>query len=88
MAMKLIMRYSVSFYLQNPSVFDPEVVLNQLRYSGMLETVKIRRAGFPVRRTFKDFFSRLASLICSHFNHRCCLCSFAVSQFYLLSSQV
>ncbi|MCJ8732972.1 hypothetical protein PDJAM_G00217640 [Pangasius djambal] len=28
--------------------FDPEVVLNQLRYSGMLETVKIRRAGFPV----------------------------------------
>lgn len=24
----------------------------------MLETVKIRRAGFPVRRTFKDFSSR------------------------------
>ncbi|KAA8577937.1 hypothetical protein FQN60_008770, partial [Etheostoma spectabile] len=43
---------------KNPSVFDPEVVLNQLRYSGMLETVKIRRAGFPVRRTFKDFISR------------------------------
>uniref|UniRef100_A0A7N6A7K9 Myosin X, like 1 n=1 Tax=Anabas testudineus TaxID=64144 RepID=A0A7N6A7K9_ANATE len=40
------------------NVFDPEVVLNQLRYSGMLETVKIRRAGFPVRRTFKDFVSR------------------------------
>uniref|UniRef100_A0A665WUU7 Unconventional myosin-X-like n=1 Tax=Echeneis naucrates TaxID=173247 RepID=A0A665WUU7_ECHNA len=39
--------------------FDPDVVLNQLRYSGMLETVKIRRAGFPVRRTFKDFYSRL-----------------------------
>ncbi|MEQ2294642.1 hypothetical protein AMECASPLE_005991, partial [Ameca splendens] len=38
--------------------FDPDVVLNQLRYSGMLETVKIRKAGFPVRRTFKDFFSR------------------------------
>uniref|UniRef100_A0A3P8PIU7 Myosin X, like 1 n=1 Tax=Astatotilapia calliptera TaxID=8154 RepID=A0A3P8PIU7_ASTCA len=43
---------------KTPNVFDPEVVLNQLRYSGMLETVKIRRAGFPVRRTFKDFFSR------------------------------
>uniref|UniRef100_A0A671Z002 Unconventional myosin-X-like n=1 Tax=Sparus aurata TaxID=8175 RepID=A0A671Z002_SPAAU len=40
--------------------FDPVVVLNQLRYSGMLETVKIRRAGFPVRRTFGDFFSRSA----------------------------
>ncbi|XP_061599184.1 unconventional myosin-X [Cololabis saira] len=43
---------------KNPQIFDPEIVLNQLRYSGMLETVKIRRAGFPVRRTFKDFFSR------------------------------
>ncbi|XP_036401500.1 unconventional myosin-X-like [Megalops cyprinoides] len=43
---------------KNPNVFDPEVVLNQLRYSGMLETVKVRRAGFPVRRTFKDFISR------------------------------
>uniref|UniRef100_A0A8C4GEM4 Myosin-X n=1 Tax=Dicentrarchus labrax TaxID=13489 RepID=A0A8C4GEM4_DICLA len=38
--------------------FDADVVLNQLRYSGMLETVKIRRAGFPVRRTFTDFYSR------------------------------
>uniref|UniRef100_A0A8B9L4C5 Myosin X, like 1 n=1 Tax=Astyanax mexicanus TaxID=7994 RepID=A0A8B9L4C5_ASTMX len=42
---------------KTPSRFDPDVVLNQLRYSGMLETVKIRRAGFPVRRTFKDFFN-------------------------------
>ncbi|CAL8267749.1 unnamed protein product [Lota lota] len=44
---------------KNANRFDPEVVLNQLRYSGMLETVKIRRAGFPVRRTFQDFFNRL-----------------------------
>ncbi|XP_042176003.1 unconventional myosin-X-like [Oncorhynchus tshawytscha] len=43
---------------KNANMFDPEVVLNQLRYSGMLETVKIRRAGFPVRRTFTDFYSR------------------------------
>uniref|UniRef100_A0A673XC17 Unconventional myosin-X-like n=1 Tax=Salmo trutta TaxID=8032 RepID=A0A673XC17_SALTR len=43
---------------KNSNMFDPEVVLNQLRYSGMLETVKIRRAGFPVRRTFPDFCSR------------------------------
>ncbi|KAK7939517.1 hypothetical protein WMY93_002843, partial [Mugilogobius chulae] len=43
---------------KKPNQFDPDVVLNQLRYSGMLETVKIRRAGFPVRRTFKDFNSR------------------------------
>ncbi|XP_049332772.1 unconventional myosin-X [Astyanax mexicanus] len=41
-----------------PDCFDHSVVLNQLRYSGMLETVRIRRAGFPVRRTFQDFCSR------------------------------
>uniref|UniRef100_A0A8C9SC21 Myosin X, like 1 n=1 Tax=Scleropages formosus TaxID=113540 RepID=A0A8C9SC21_SCLFO len=44
--------------MEKVGIFDPEVVLNQLRYSGMLETVKIRRAGFPVRRTFQDFLSR------------------------------
>ncbi|XP_068607805.1 unconventional myosin-X [Brachionichthys hirsutus] len=48
---------------KNPNVFDPEIVQNQLRYSGMLETVKIRRAGFPVRRTFKDFFSRYKIIV-------------------------
>uniref|UniRef100_A0AAZ3RKS1 Uncharacterized protein n=1 Tax=Oncorhynchus tshawytscha TaxID=74940 RepID=A0AAZ3RKS1_ONCTS len=48
---------------KNANMFDPEVVLNQLRYSGMLETVKIRRAGFPVRRTFNDFNSRYKMIL-------------------------
>ncbi|KAM7442344.1 Unconventional myosin-X [Porites harrisoni] len=41
-----------------PQSFNPKVVLSQLRYSGMLETVRIRRAGFPVRRTYEDFLFR------------------------------
>ncbi|KAK7168851.1 hypothetical protein R3I93_004987 [Phoxinus phoxinus] len=48
---------------KNPNKFDADVVLNQLRYSGMLETVKIRRAGFPVRRTFQDFLSRYTMIL-------------------------
>ncbi|KAM9710008.1 unconventional myosin-X isoform 2-T2 [Menidia menidia] len=48
--------------------FDPDVVLNQLRYSGMLETVKIRKAGFPVRRTFKDFYGRYKMILKKHKN--------------------
>ncbi|XP_034429221.1 unconventional myosin-X [Hippoglossus hippoglossus] len=57
--------------------FDPDIVLNQLRYSGMLETVKIRRAGFPVRRTFMDFYSRykmmmMKSKIHSDDEKQCC----------------
>uniref|UniRef100_A0A8C5C9G7 Uncharacterized protein n=1 Tax=Gadus morhua TaxID=8049 RepID=A0A8C5C9G7_GADMO len=48
---------------KNADRFDPDVVLNQLRYSGMLETVKIRRAGFPVRRTFQDFYDRYKMIL-------------------------
>ena len=43
---------------QVPDKFDPKLVLDQLRYSGMLETVKIRRAGFPVRILYADFAFR------------------------------
>ncbi|XP_069047055.1 unconventional myosin-X [Lepisosteus oculatus] len=46
-----------------PERFDQPVVLNQLRYSGMLETVRIRRAGFPVRRPFQDFYFRYKVLM-------------------------
>ncbi|XP_033991940.1 unconventional myosin-X [Trematomus bernacchii] len=46
-----------------PDQFDQTLVLNQLRYSGMLETVKIRRTGFPIRRPFEDFCSRYKVLM-------------------------
>eukprot|EP00039_Didymoeca_costata_P001385 m.52055 g.52055 ORF g.52055 m.52055 type:complete len:1903 (+) comp10770_c0_seq2:130-5838(+) len=42
--------------------FTDKTVLNQLRYSGMMETVKIRRAGYPVRREFADFLFRFRVL--------------------------
>ncbi|KAJ7346032.1 hypothetical protein JRQ81_001982, partial [Phrynocephalus forsythii] len=45
------------------NLFRPDVVLKQLRYSGMLETVKVRRAGFPVRRLFQDFLLRYKMLL-------------------------
>ncbi|XP_059199790.1 unconventional myosin-X [Centropristis striata] len=46
-----------------PDQFDQTLVLNQLRYSGMLETVKIRRTGFPIRRPFQEFCSRYKVLM-------------------------
>lgn len=52
------MDINLTLFLQMPDHFDQTVVLNQLRYSGMLETVKIRRTGFPVRRSFQDFCCR------------------------------
>ena len=49
--------------LQLPQFFNPKLVLNQLRYSGMLETVRIRRAGYPVRRTYEDFLFRYKVIV-------------------------
>ena len=37
-----------------PHAYDPELVRNQLNYLGVMETVRIRRCGYPVRRAFKD----------------------------------
>lgn len=38
--------------------FDPEYCLVQLRYSGVLETIRVRRQGFALRMPFEDFISR------------------------------
>lgn len=44
--------------LQEPGLFEPDVVMTQLRYSGVLETVRIRKEGFPVRLPFQVFVDR------------------------------
>uniref|UniRef100_A0ACB8F9R9 Unconventional myosin-VIIb n=1 Tax=Sphaerodactylus townsendi TaxID=933632 RepID=A0ACB8F9R9_9SAUR len=43
---------------KKPMLFDRELCIRQLRYSGMMETVRIRKAGYPIRYTFADFFER------------------------------
>ncbi|XP_058622310.1 unconventional myosin-IXAb isoform X2 [Onychostoma macrolepis] len=38
-----------------PLRFSDALVLRQLRYTGMLETVRIRRSGYSVKYSFQDF---------------------------------
>ncbi|XP_039291883.1 myosin-VIIa [Nilaparvata lugens] len=38
-----------------PNKFDDETVQRQLRYTGMLETVRIRQAGYNVRLSYDEF---------------------------------
>ncbi|KAJ3341766.1 cytochrome c oxidase subunit 1 [Gonapodya sp. JEL0774] len=42
-----------------------EMVTAQLRYSGLLDTVKIRKAGYPVRLPFADFVANYKCLAIS-----------------------
>eukprot|EP00038_Savillea_parva_P020859 m.32698 g.32698 ORF g.32698 m.32698 type:complete len:1058 (-) comp4913_c0_seq1:120-3293(-) len=45
-----------------PSQFEAALVEKQLRYSGVLETVRIRKQGFSVREVLSDFVGRYASI--------------------------
>lgn len=48
---------------KKPKIIDRALCVRQLRYSGMMETAKIRRAGFPVRHTYKEFVDRYRHLL-------------------------
>lgn len=42
---------------KKPSLCDDAFMLKQLRYTGMLEAVRVRREGFAYRPYFSDFFT-------------------------------
>lgn len=44
-------------------MFDEAVILQQLRYTGMLETVRIRQSGYSVRLAFEEFIQRYRILL-------------------------
>ncbi|XP_054849655.1 unconventional myosin-XV [Eublepharis macularius] len=48
---------------KKPGLFEEDVVGGQLRYSGILETIRIRKEGFPVRIPFRIFIERYRCLV-------------------------
>lgn len=47
---------------KKPNKFDKRLVLNQLRCNGVLEGIRIARAGFPNKMSYDDFFTRYSIL--------------------------
>uniref|UniRef100_A0A8K9UZX1 Myosin IXA n=1 Tax=Oncorhynchus mykiss TaxID=8022 RepID=A0A8K9UZX1_ONCMY len=46
-----------------PLRFNEGLVLRQLRYTGMLETVRIRQSGYSIKYTFQDFIRHFHVLL-------------------------
>uniref|UniRef100_A0A0L8FWF9 Myosin-VIIa n=1 Tax=Octopus bimaculoides TaxID=37653 RepID=A0A0L8FWF9_OCTBM len=71
---------------KKPYMFDRTLCCRQLRYSGMMETIRIRRAGYPIRHLFKDFVDRyrvLASGILASHKENCREASYKILQIVL-----
>ncbi|XP_029006805.1 unconventional myosin-XV [Betta splendens] len=49
---------------KEPGLFDMELVNTQLHYSGIMDTVHIRKEGYPTRLHFHSFLSRYKGLLC------------------------
>ncbi|WPK26885.1 hypothetical protein PUMCH_004253 [Australozyma saopauloensis] len=47
---------------KKPNKFDKSLVLSQLRCNGVLEGIRIARAGFPNKMSYEDFFERYSIL--------------------------
>ncbi|XP_030634878.1 unconventional myosin-XV [Chanos chanos] len=48
---------------KDPGVFDPELVATQLRYAGIIDTIQIRKEGYPIRVLFHVFLNRYKALL-------------------------
>ncbi|AWP04504.1 putative unconventional myosin-VIIa-like [Scophthalmus maximus] len=65
-------------------VFDRGLCMRQLRYSGMVDTIRIRNLGYPIRFPFEEFVQRyrvfLKTTICDPRTEKAAACCAAICQ--------
>ena len=44
--------------VKEPNNFSDDYIVAQLKYTGIMETIRIRQCGFPTRLAFEDFLKR------------------------------
>ncbi|KAJ8283887.1 hypothetical protein COCON_G00027370 [Conger conger] len=50
-------------YMKLPGIFDLDYMMLQLRHAGVMETIHIRKEGFPIRIPFTFFMERYSVLL-------------------------
>jgi Myosin heavy chain len=63
-----------------PKLFDSSKVLKQLRYTGVMETIRIRQNGFSHRIPFGEFLKRYCLLSSVYEHYSDCLLHMSVLQ--------
>ncbi|KAL1264614.1 hypothetical protein QQF64_004969 [Cirrhinus molitorella] len=59
-------------YVKLPGIFDVDYITTQLRHGGILETIHIRKEGFPIRIPFALFMERYGVLLAQKPAHQSC----------------
>ncbi|XP_016122752.1 unconventional myosin-XVB-like [Sinocyclocheilus grahami] len=59
-------------YVKLPGIFDVDYITTQLRHGGILETIHIRKEGFPIRIPFALFMERYGVLLAQRPAHQSC----------------
>jgi myosin-1 len=44
--------------MKSAGLYDDRLCLHQIKYLGLLENIRIRRAGYAYRQTFQNFLQR------------------------------